>query len=84
MLAEPANIPGTPEKEAEYILISGALHAHPFCEMFLCGEGTLIVETEKQNILLHSGEVLIIPPNFYHRVLDCSVNGEWGTVSFSC
>ena len=44
------------------------LHIHTYYEIFACLDGCLHVQTSEGKILLKSGDVAIIPPNYMHTL----------------
>lgn len=53
------------------------LHWHPEAEFLYLVQGTLYVMVEQEEILLHGGEAMFIPPNRLHRAR--SIKEESGT-----
>ncbi len=61
--------------------ISKIMHTHAYTELFICINGSALINTSFGNIYLHSGDLLLVPAGVQHiKIPDSS---EWASIGFT-
>ncbi len=58
-------------------------HTHTYTELFVCTDGEITVFVDTENIILKSGDALLIPPNITHYKIPSEVPAKWCAIAFS-
>ena len=59
-------------------------HSHPYCELFVCGRGTVTLQTSGGPLQLSAGDAVIIPAQCAHRKTAVTPDTEWYSVGYLC
>ena len=65
-------------------LLDMVMHHHSYTELFVCGSGEIIIDSQDGPIRLGSGDAAIVPTNFLHGKRADDSDAKWLTVGFCC
>ncbi len=57
---------------------------HAYCQLEVCVRGKLVIHTPGQKFVLHTGDMLFIPPGMGHQVFYPDSNNEFYSLKFEC
>lgn len=60
------------------------MHHHSYTELFVCGSGEIIIDSQDGPIFLNAGDAAIVPTNFLHSKRSDNSDAKWLTVGFCC
>ena len=60
------------------------MHHHSYTELFVCGSGEIIIDSQDGPIRLGAGDAAIVPTNFLHCKRSDNSDAKWLTVGFCC
>lgn len=69
------------EEDAEQVPVP---HTHACSELFVCGTGEVMLQTEDGLLPLHAGDAAIVPPGVYHRKHHTTPDAVGYALSFLC
>ena len=78
MLAEKDNVVPGPETDR----LLNTPHTHTYYELFTCGSGRMLLNTDGNAALLQSGDAVLVPPLTTHCIISYA-DADWASVSFS-
>ena len=60
------------------------MHHHSYTELFVCGSGEIIIDSQDGPICLRAGDAAIVPTNFLHCKRSDHSDAQWLAVGFCC
>lgn len=60
------------------------MHHHSYTELFVCGSGEIIIDSQDGPVRLGPGDAAIVPTNFLHGKRSGNLDAQWLTVGFCC
>ena len=65
-------------------LLDMVMHHHSYTELFVCGSGKIIIDTQDGPICLSAGDAAIVPSNYLHCKRADNSDAKWLTAGFCC
>lgn len=60
------------------------MHHHSYTELFVCGSGEIVIDSQEGPVHLGAGDAAIVPTNFMHCKRPDNSDARWLTVGFTC
>ena len=63
---------------------SDQLHTHTHAELFACTEGAIHLQLQGGIVILHAGDIAIVPPGLLHYMISNPERASWIVIDFLC
>ena len=74
----------TANTAANEIILNDSLHTHIYHELFVCGKGTLTLQTANGSLQLDAGDAALVPVGIRHVLKEIPMPADYEVIGFLC